>query len=125
MNWTEFLRQHIVADLFLDALPQPVTLDYVENYQSQVHEFERLRQNRLTMGFFRYRHNFQTPGRGNFKALDEAIDRLRTYKEDGNQEHLVDAANLLAVEFIHPTGHPAPHFSACDDARHAEPMDKA
>jgi hypothetical protein len=44
---------------------------------------------------------------------------LRKYKADGNQEHLVDAANLCMVEFIQPACHPSPHFTPSDDGEHA------
>ena len=38
---------------------------------------------------------------------------IAAYAEDGNTEHLVDAANYLMIEFMHPS-HPAAHFTPTD-----------
>ncbi len=43
--------------------------------------------------------------------LRSAMDRIRHYEQDGNTEWLVDAANFLMIEAIHPT-HERAHFRA-------------
>jgi hypothetical protein len=103
----------------LDPLPKPVPLEQVIARQTLIERFEVLRRNRLAIGYFRYCHNFHSGERGKYNSVDSTIERLRRYKRDGNQEHLVDAANLCMVEFVQPSCHPKPHFTASDDADHA------
>lgn len=45
--------------------------------------------------------------------------KLSDYKDTGNLECLVDAANLLMIEFAAPT-HPHPHFTPLDDIGHVK-----
>jgi hypothetical protein len=116
---TEHIRASLLAKLpSLDPLPAPVSLEYVLSRQTLVERFESLRCNRLAFGFFRYHHNFHSGERGRYNSIDSAIDRLRRYKEDGNQEHLVDTANLCMVEFVQPACHSNPHFTPTDDGQH-------
>jgi hypothetical protein len=118
---TDHLRASLLSQLpSLDPLPVPVSLEYVLSRQTLVEQFESLRRNRLAFGFFRYRHNFHSGERGHYNSVDGAIDRLKRYLKDGNQEHLVDAANLCMVEFVQPACHPNPHFSPTDDGEHVE-----
>jgi hypothetical protein len=97
-----------------------VSLDYVQSRQAEVKEFERLRRNRFSVGYFRYGHNFETVEPGDYLNVESAIQRLQRYLIDGNQEHLVDAANLCAVEYINPASHSNPHFAPSDDGQHIE-----
>lgn len=46
-------------------------------------------------------------------ALDSLRKRLDKYRETGNTEWLVDAANFLMIEFMHPS-HPDAHFEGTD-----------
>jgi hypothetical protein len=118
-TWNEHIRAHLLASIpSLEPLPTPVSLEYVMSRQTLVARFDELRRNRLGFGFFRYHHNFHSGERGKYNSIDSAIDRLRSYKKDGNQEHLVDAANLCMVEFVQPACHPNPHFSSTDDGEH-------
>lgn len=46
-------------------------------------------------------------------ALESMQARLDKYKEDGNTEWLMDAANFLMIEFMHPA-HRSAHFDPQD-----------
>ena len=80
--------------------------------------FERLMRNRLVMGSFRYGLLRRNSG-AKFDSISSAIDRLQAYKDSGNQEHLVDAANLCLVEFV-AESHPNAHMESIDDGEHVK-----
>lgn len=46
-------------------------------------------------------------------AVASMEQRVEKYRETGNTEHLIDAANFLMIEFMHP-GKPGAHFRATD-----------
>lgn len=46
-------------------------------------------------------------------AIDSLEVRLERYKQDGNTEWLMDAANFAMIEFMHPS-HPDAHYSPQD-----------
>ena len=81
--------------------------------------FERLMRARLVMGYYRY-GGLTSPTRraSSHDNVGSAIRRLQAYYRTGNQEHLVDAANLCMVEFMVPSCQPAPHWSSTDDGQH-------
>jgi hypothetical protein len=81
-------------------------------------EFERLMRNRLLVGRFRYGLMQRTDAL-NYDRIGSALIRLRAYQECGNLEHLVDAANLMLLEFEHGS-HQERHFMASDDGEHVE-----
>jgi len=76
-------------------------------------EFEELMRNRLVFGTFRY-GVFGEKGKPVFDSVGSAIKRLQAYQDDGNLEHLVDAANLCLVEYVEGQ-HPKRHFEASDE----------
>jgi hypothetical protein len=80
-------------------------------------EFERLRHNRMVMGYYRYQQIGTVPA---YDSIGSAIKRLRLYLDTGNKEHLLDAANLCEVEWQFPGSHPEPWFGPTDDGVHAE-----
>jgi hypothetical protein len=75
-------------------------------------------RNRLVMGAFRYGLLKEGSG-GNYDSISSAIQRLKLYQQTGNQEYLVDAANLCLVEFKCGS-HENAHFKAIDDGVHVE-----
>lgn len=83
-------------------------------------EFERLMKNRLIVGAFRY-GLFRDDKRPSFKRVSSIIDRLEMYLEDGNTEHLVDAAAISMAEFV-CGDHPNKHWGPGDDHIHMEEM---
>lgn len=121
MTNTEHIRQRIYAYMRENATPQPFTKtldDLTASEWSQ--EFERLMRNRLLVGCFRY-GPMSDPAKGRYDNLGSAIKRIHKYQITGNLEHLVDAANLCLVEFVH-SNHPRKHFRSEDDGEHAEPI---
>lgn len=79
-----------------------------------VPQFETYMRNRLIVGACRYETFKEKKLNNIYKIIESIKHRLSLYKETGNQEHLVDCANLLMIEFECPT-HPNPHFSPSDD----------
>lgn len=119
MNTHDAIRAHLLAPLgSLDSLPRPESLEVTARLnERRFAEFESLRRNRQGIG----RHRYEVPsGFAPHAQIEAAIDRLRRYLDSGNQEHLVDAANLCALEFVNPGSHPAPSFRSVDDGRHVE-----
>jgi hypothetical protein len=79
--------------------------------------FETLMRNRLLMGSFRYGRMPDPAKAGRFDNIRDAVRRLQEYQKTGNDELLVDAANLCLIEFEVGV-HPGKHFSASDDGQH-------
>ena len=77
-------------------------------------DFETLMRNRMVIGFFRY-------GKSEYDLIGSIKKRIEKYVIDGNQEHLVDCANLLMLEFKNGN-HPKKHFTAIDDGEHTEKL---
>lgn len=46
-------------------------------------------------------------------ALESCLARIQKYRETGNTEYLIDAANFAMIEFMHPR-HPDAYFKATD-----------
>lgn len=80
--------------------------------------FEQLMRNRLIMGALRYGQMAENKGR-KYARIPAALARLQKYLDTGNQEHLVDAANLCLLEFECGT-HPLKHFASDDDGEHVK-----
>lgn len=81
-------------------------------------EFEKLMRNRLVMGSFRY-GLIKDQDYSKYDLPGEAMKRINLYIKDKNLEHLVDAANILLLAFIH--GKRLKHkFIALDDKNHSE-----
>jgi len=84
-------------------------------------QFEMYMRNRLVMGAFRY-GVLSSNNKNMYDRISSCIDRLKLYKETGNDEHLVDVANLVMCEFIEGK-HPKKHFKAVDDGIHTKIID--
>lgn len=110
----EHIRDHLLAQKGI----HPPCNSYVESlFKSQWSDkFEELMRNRLVMGALRYGEISQNVGK-KYARVPDAIRRLNLWQEDGNDEHLVDAANLLLLEFVCGS-HPKKHFAADDDGEH-------
>lgn len=94
-----------------------ITLDELAAWS---YEFERLMRNRLKIGALRY-GRFQNQKESKFDNCGSAVQRIRKYVESGNTEYLVDAANLLMIEFEKGL-HPNKHFGATDDGIHTKQL---
>lgn len=78
---------------------------------NRLHQLETYMRNRLIMGAFRYGTFQEQRGQGRrHDNIPSALRRLKKYwsREQGNQELLVDVANLCMVEYIAPGSHPDP-----------------
>lgn len=81
-------------------------------------EFDRLRQNRVAVSFYKY-----GPAKINFgeklvDAMGCAEKCVNKYKETGNTEYLCDAANYLMFEYMYPQKEGA-YFKATDSSESA------
>jgi len=74
-------------------------------------------RNRLVMGAMRYETFKEKIASNKYDCIGYVRDKLDAYEDTGNLECLVDAANLLMIEFASPT-HPYPHFTPLDDVSH-------
>ena len=96
----------------LVKLPSLETLKQTERSE----QFEKFRMNRKIMGAFRY-GLFNAKGKPKWDRINSIIDRAKKYKENGNDELLIDIANLCELEFVEGT-HPKKHFHSVDDGVH-------
>ena len=78
--------------------------------------FTKLMNNRMIIGFFRYGN--KNTRKSYYDYISSAKRRIVKYEETGNLECLVDAANILRMEFDTPQ-HPNAHFRAEDDGEHS------
>lgn len=70
-------------------------------------------RNRMVVAFHRY-GPVANAYPDKVRAIDSLEQRLRKYKETGNTEFLVDAANFAMIEFMRPS-HPNAHFRDTDE----------
>lgn len=91
---------------------------HIDMSQEYSEEFDRLRRNRIEVGFYKYgpaKENFST---GNVNAIATMQRCLKKYQETGNTEYLLDASNYLMFEYIYPQ-HPKAHFKSTDSGESA------
>jgi len=67
---------------------------------------------RVLMSYPKYGHIKDSVEKG-MDPLAEVFARLRKYRETGNTEWLIDAANYCMIEFMHPS-HDDAHFRSTD-----------
>ena len=79
--------------------PKPMRVDSLRKSE-WCDEFEQFMRNRLVMGAFRYgliaEQNFDK-----YDLTEEIKKRVDRYSSDRNLEHLVDAANICLLAFVH------------------------
>lgn len=66
--------------------------------------------NRMAVGFHKYGHSSKCDKLNLLKTIEL---RLQTYRDTGNTEYLMDAANFCMIEFMYPQI-PGAHFTATD-----------
>lgn len=121
MTNTELLRQRL-----LKSVPEPnkITFTSIKDLEESqwCPSFFRLLKNRMILGSFRYgKLRSQKASSIKYDNIASVFKRLNLYKRTGNDEFLVDSANLLMIEFMIGT-HPNKHFKSIDDGDfHAEP----
>lgn len=123
MNTHELLRSRLLASAGIH--PPPKQTFSPESFRTLASSqwsdtFETLMRNRLQMGLFRY-GRLGAKNKPLYNMVDSIIARARAYQRTGNDELLVDIANLALVEFVEGK-HPLKHFSAVDDGQHCKPV---
>jgi hypothetical protein len=81
-------------------------------------EFDEARMNRKIIGAFRY-GLFGDPNKPSWDRISRAIYELEQYRIDGNDERLLDIANMCELEYTEGN-HPKKHFKALDDVTHTK-----
>lgn len=77
-------------------------------------EFIELMRNRMEMSFHKY-GAIADAYPNKVSAIESAFMRVDKYIDTGNKEFLVDAANFIMIEFIHPCVVEA-YFKATDSS---------
>ena len=80
--------------------------------------FDTLRQNRVSVSFYKYGSAADNFGEHLVNALESADMCVEKYKESGNTEYLCDAANYIMFEFMYPSL-PNAFFKATDSTESA------
>lgn len=65
-------------------------------------EFDELRKNRVAMGLIKYGPVAENYGKAYVDALSSAMLCFSKYKLSRNTEYLLDAANYIMFEWMHP-----------------------
>lgn len=106
-TWNAWRRTAGLPEIELNGrLPDTVS-ELLISQRSTV--FEKMRANRMVFGAYRY-GKVSSNGNSGYKRIASVIKRLELYQNNGNLEMLVDAANLLELEFMlseHPNKHMA------------------
>lgn len=76
-------------------------------------EFLQGMLDRMGMSFYKYGSGIENTYPESYDAIKNMKARMKLYKETGNKEHLMDAANFLMIEFMYPK-HKKAHFRATD-----------
>lgn len=84
--------------------------------------FETLMRNRMIQGAYRY-GLLGSKDKLDYDRISNMIERLKLYKQNGNDELLVDVANICLCEFIEGR-HPNKHFKSTDDGVHSKEKGK-
>lgn len=86
-------------------------------YESEwSYRFEKYMRNRLVMGALRY-GKIHAPNKSKYCRIESMIKRLTEYQNTGNDELLIDVANLCLLEF-EEGNHPLKHFNAKAESEH-------
>lgn len=80
--------------------------------------FDKLRQNRVEVSFYKYGTAKDNFGEKLVNALESHDMCIKKYRETGNTEYLCDAANYLMFEFMYPSIKGA-YFKATDSGESA------
>ena len=92
-----------------------MNLNMDKEYSSR---FDDLRRNRVEVSFYKYGPAKTNFGDGLVDALKSHELCIQKYKETGNTEYLLDAANYLMFEFMYPQVKGS-YFKATDSSESA------
>jgi hypothetical protein len=104
-----------------NSIPDEDLEEFTKAVSNQINpKFTRLMDNRMIQGLFRYGRKQSQKGAYDYiNGPGGVLARIRRYIDTHNLECLVDAGNLLRLEFDHP-GDPLAYFDAVDDGIHNE-----
>ena len=88
-------------------------------YPEEFKEIHKLAHNRMIMGAFRY-GDINRQDLDNYDVASNIIIRAQRYIDDGNLEHLVDAYNMVRIEYM-KARRAGKQLIAIDDGEHAKP----
>ena len=118
----DIIREHFYKNLNLNvdgSIKNKDKLNIEELKKTEWNkEFEQLMRNRLIIGAFRY-GKMNAPDKPNYDRMSSIIKRANNYLDTGNDELLVDIANLCMMEYIEGN-HINKHFSSVDDGEHVK-----
>lgn len=77
-------------------------------------DFVRKMMARMFFGYYRYGPTKQYAETNKYDIMATIAKRLQAYKETGNKEHLVDAANFILIEYMYPQ-YPDAHFESVEE----------
>jgi hypothetical protein len=81
-------------------------------------EIQKLAHNRMIMGYFRY-GDIHRQNLDGYDTVAEAHKRINKYSQDHNLEHLVDALNMIQIEYF-KAKKAGKRLHPIDDGEHAE-----
>lgn len=113
---TEAIRNHALEVCGVTEGHRAPDIDVIRQTEWS-DDFERLRLNRMIMGFLRY-GPVANSLHDNMASLRQEV---ALFQNSGNAEHLLNAANYAMIEWMQKR-HPQWHFSPEDDKQHAIPM---
>lgn len=117
MKNTEFMRERLLDSVNASKSLITDTLEELKVSQWST-EFENHMHLRLVMDAFRY-GKLGDPNKSQYDRMEAIQMHLEAYRKDGNDEHLIDIANLSVCEFVEGE-HPLKHFKSIDDGGHAK-----
>jgi hypothetical protein len=88
-------------------------------YPEEFKEIHQLAHNRMIMGAFRY-GDINRQDLDNYDVAPNIIIRTQRYIDDGNLEHLVDAYNMVRIEYF-KARRAGKQLISIDDGEHAKP----
>lgn len=121
MHIHDQIRSHILDGLGISDLPYKHMMGATPDSLAQTEwspGFEKLMRKGLLQGAFRY-GLLNAPGKPQWNRVKDAKHRLDLYMQDGNVEHLRDAANMCLLEFEEGV-HPKRHYANIQEGYHTE-----
>jgi len=122
MRINDHIRERLlkVTNIMISNVVSTKTLPTVNEimYSNWSKEFELLMRNRLRFGYFRY-GPLKDQKKGVMDNIGSIETRIAKFKISGNDELLVDVANIAMVEYM-KGDHPLKHFKSEDDGEHVQ-----
>lgn len=99
-----------------DTNPKKMSLEEIVKSNTSP-EFNRLGDNRMVQGFFRYG---KLGEQGMINRVGYIINKAKEFRDTKNLECLVDIRNVAMAEYVEKKNEPGYHFESLDDKNHGE-----